>query len=430
MKKIAFKTLGCRLNQYETDALVSQFATNGYEIVDFSKNADIVVINTCTVTDQSDQKSNQMIRQATRRHRGEFIFLTGFLFNNYRKSLKHDPDNLTWFVDNEHKSDIFSLVDGHYNGEIIHPEQGNSGLFGYPPASKTLHTRSWIKIQDGCDNFCTFCIVPKVRGRAVSRPYEDILDNIKQVVGFGFKEVVLTGVNIARYSYDNVDFENLIEKVLNLHEDFRLRIGSIEPDGFGDKLISLFEHPKLTPHLHLCLQSGSDEILLKMRRMYAVTDFLNIVDKIRKRYPLFNFTTDLIVGFPSETEDDFNKTIEVCRQIGFGHIHTFKYSVRKGTRAEKMPDQIAENVKVERSEKIRDLSVELKHNYRKQWLGKTQNVLVEKNLFGTSYGYGENYLPVKFKDRGRLTNNFAAVKITNIEPNGDEPALIGIKTDF
>lgn len=428
MKKVTFKTLGCRLNQFETDALASQFTRNGYEVVDFSTKADVVIINTCTVTDQSDQKSGQVIRQATRNHPGSMVVVTGCMVNNHRHKLESNPENLTWFVDNEHKSSLFSLVDAHYKGEIIHPEHINPNLFDYEPASKTLHTRSWIKIQDGCDNFCTFCIIPKVRGRAASRPSGDVLENIRQVTGFGFKEIVLTGVNICRYQHEETDFENLVEKILDLPGDFRLRIGSIEPDGFGDKFISLFDHPKLTPHLHLCLQSGSDKILLKMRRMYTVQSFLDIVEKIRKRHPLFNFTTDVIVGFPDETDEDFSKTLQICRQVGFGHIHTFKYSVRKGTRAERMPEQIPEKIKNLRSEAIRQLSIESKRAYRSQWIGKEQTVLVERNDRGIAKGYGENYIPVKFPTTEKSVNYFAKVKL-NFLKDGDDPALIGERVD-
>ena len=421
---MTFKTLGCRLNQFETDALASQFTRNGYEVVDFSTQADVVIINTCTVTDQSDQKSGQVIRQATRNHPGSMVVVTGCMVNNHRQKLESNPENLTWFVDNEHKSSIFSLVDGHYKGEIIHPEHINPNLFDYEPASKTMHTRSWIKIQDGCDNFCTFCIIPKVRGRAASRPSGDVLENIRQVIGFGFKEIVLTGVNIGRYQHEETDFEGLIEKILDLPGDFRLRIGSIEPDGFGDKFISLFDHPKLTPHLHLCLQSGSDKILLKMRRMYTVRSFLDVVEKIRKRHPLFNFTTDVIVGFPDETDEDFGKTMDLCRQVEFGHIHTFKYSVRKGTRAERMPEQIHEVVKNARSKIIRTIGEVEKRKYRSSLLGKEQTVLIEKIRKGVASGYGESYIPVEFPSAYHSVNTFVKVRLVGLK-DGEDPNLVG-----
>jgi threonylcarbamoyladenosine tRNA methylthiotransferase MtaB len=424
MKKVAFKTLGCRLNQFETDSLASQFQKNEYEIVPFGQDADVVVVNTCTVTNQSDHKSGQVIKQASRNGENALVVVTGCMVNNHREKLESDQKNVTYFVDNEHKSSIFSLVDGHFKGEIIHPENFNSNLFDYEPADKTFHTRSWIKIHDGCDNFCTFCIIPKVRGRATSRPVNEILDNISRVIGFGYKEIVLTGVNIGRYSFEGLNFENLVEKILALPGDFRLRIGSIEPEGFGDRLFDLFSHPKLTPHLHLCLQSGSDKILLKMRRMYAAAGFLEIVDKVRARYPDFNFTTDIIVGFPGETVEDFQQTVDFSHRIGFGHIHTFKYSVRNGTRAERMPEQISEKLKTRRSEIIRVVGEEEKRKYRLQMIGKQQTVLVEKITNGIAQGYGENYLPVKFPAKGVSSNEFVKVVLIALE-NGDDPFLIG-----
>ncbi|MBE0637911.1 MAG: tRNA (N(6)-L-threonylcarbamoyladenosine(37)-C(2))-methylthiotransferase MtaB [Bacteroidales bacterium] len=424
MKKITFKTLGCRLNQFETDALASQFQKNGYTVVDFNENADVVVVNTCTVTDQSDQKSSQMIRQAARKHQGAMLVVTGCMVNNHKQTLESNPDNLIWFVENEQKSSIFSLVDGHFKGEIIHPERSDQNLFNYQAAENTFHTRSWIKIQDGCDNFCTFCIIPKVRGRATSRLCEDVLENIRQVVGFGFKEIVLTGVNIGRYKAGDVDFEMLVEKILELPGDFRLRIGSIEPEGFGDRLLDLFAHPKLTPHLHLCLQSGSDNILSKMRRMYTVGGFMDIVNKTKNRYPDFNFTTDVIVGFPDETEEDFNQTLDVCKQIGFGHIHTFKYSVRKGTRAERMSEQIPEAMKTARSEMIRNLAEELKRNYRSSLIGKEQTLLIEKSKSGIAQGYGENYVPVKIRGKNIPINEFVKARLVSLN-EGDEPSFLG-----
>jgi threonylcarbamoyladenosine tRNA methylthiotransferase MtaB len=345
------------------------------------------------------------------------------MVNNHREKLEQAQPNVTWFVDNEHKSSIFSLIDGHYKGEIVHPDHTNADLFNYEPAEKTFHTRSMIKIQDGCDNFCTFCIIPKVRGRATSRPVDEILKNIKQVIDFGYKEVVLTGVNMGRYQFEDSNFEDLVEKILQLPGDFRLRIGSIEPEGFGDKLFDLFAHPKLTPHLHLCLQSGSENILLKMRRMYSLASFKEIVTKVRNRYPDFNFTTDIIVGFPGETEEEFQETIQSSREINFGHIHTFKYSVRKGTRAERMDEQVSEKEKTRRSEVIRLLGEDEKRKYRQSMIGKSQTVLVEKIIEGIAQGYGENYIPIKFPAQDISTNQFIKVTLTGIE-DGEDPWLL------
>jgi len=423
-EKIAFKTLGCRLNQYETDSLVSDFVNAGYKIVGFGENADAYIVNTCTVTNMGDHKSRQTINQAYRRNKEAVLVVTGCMVNNYKEKLE-SSGRITYLVENERKASIFHLLDSHFHGEIIHPEELAANKFGYGPAENSLHTRSLIKVQDGCDNFCTFCIVPFVRGRAESRPYEQIEKNIREVLDFGYKEIVLTGVNIGRYEHNGLDFECLVERIIEIPGDFRIRISSIEPEGFGDKLFQLFEHPKLTPHLHLCLQSGSEKILLKMRRQYTVGQFTAMTDRIRAKIPDFNFTTDIIAGFPGETDKDFEDSCKIVEKIGFSHIHTFKYSMRSGTRAERMPDHIPDNVKNERSAVIRELAEKHKRNYRNTFIGKTQTVLVEKiDRAGFAKGYGEHYVPIRFKaDEKTSLKDFRKVKIIQIEKNSN-PSLI------
>jgi len=423
MKKVSFKTLGCRLNQYETDALVSEFHQGGYEIVEFSDNADVCVINTCTVTNQSDQKSRNIVSQAAARNPDAVLVVAGCMVNNHKSTLGKN-DRITYMVDNEHKNNIFSLVDAHFRGEILHPDQLPSDIFGFETVDKSLHTRTSIKIQDGCDNFCTFCIIPSVRGKAVSRNNLEIYENIRRVTENGFKEIVITGVNIGRYYFGGLNFGDLLENILEIPGDFRVKISSIEPDGFGPDFSKLFAHPKLTPHLHLCLQSGSDPILLKMRRMYNVRSFMEIVNEFRKLYPHFNFTTDIIVGFPGESEEDFAQTLKIAKEAAFSHIHTFRYSVRKGTRAERMENQIPERVKVARSALIREVSEINKKNYYTSMLGKDQIVLVEKILSGGMVrGYGEHYLPILFRDQLATQNSFVKVKVDSLSEKG----LIGIK---
>jgi threonylcarbamoyladenosine tRNA methylthiotransferase MtaB len=423
MKKIAFKTLGCRLNQYETDALASRFHTGSYEIVDYSEEADIYVINTCTVTNQSDQKSRQTINQARKINKEAVVVVTGCMANNYKQSLL-ETDNISYVVDNERKTSIYSIIESHFRGDAADPEGFDKDLFSYEAAYKTFHTRSMIKIQDGCDNFCTFCIIPKVRGRATSRPAEEIYQNIQEVLDYGFKEVVLTGVNIGRYEDKTINFEQLVENILNIPGDFRLRISSIEPDGFSDRFFELFTHPKLTPHLHLCLQSGSESVLLKMRRMYTAKQFGNMAMRLKSLYPDFNLTTDIIVGFPGETEEEFEQTVTMAKELAFSHIHTFKYSVRSGTRAERMPEQIPEKVKNYRSETIRLISEENKRNYIRQMIGKTQRLLVERiGTDGFARGYGENYIPIRLKAKNIQKNQFVDVVITGLH-EGKEPSAI------
>ncbi len=426
-KKVAFKTLGCRLNQYETDALATQFTEGNYKIVDFNDEADVYIINTCTVTNQSDHKSRNIISQAGRKGEKPLVVVTGCMANAQREALENRSD-ISYVVQNEQKSSVFSLIEAHYRGEIIQPGEFANDKFNFSIADKGFHTRSHIKIQDGCDNFCTFCIIPRVRGRAISRPVDDVLENVRKVVDAGAKELVITGVNIGRYDFEGTNFESLLEQILNMPGDFRVRISSIEPDGFGERFFELVNHPRLCPHLHLCLQSGSDKVLLQMRRMYDISIFRNIVNSIRKNRPDFNFTTDVIVGFPGETEAEFQQTMDFIREMKFSHVHTFKYSVRQGTRAARMPGQIPEKIKTSRSERVRDLVEEMKQSYRELFIGTQQRVLIEKirKSDGYAQGYSEHFVPVRIKMNGKtLEKNMFVDAVPEKLIIEKEPVLIG-----
>lgn len=425
IRKVAFKTLGCRLNQYETDALASQFDKAGYQIVDFKEKADVVVVNTCTVTNQSDQKSRNLISQAIRNNRGAVVVATGCMVNNHKEQLENEK-KITYVVENNRKGNILELVDAHLKGEIIHPSDFEGDVFRFSAVDKSLHTRSAIKIQDGCDNFCTFCIIPMVRGRAVSRPLPQIIDTVRKTLDNGFKELVITGVNIGRYRWEDKTFEDVLEAILELPGDFRIRISSLEPDGFGDRFYDLFTHPKLAPHLHLCLQSGSDKVLLRMRRMYDLELFASILERFRAIRPDFNFTTDMIVGFPGETDEDFAASLDAVERFGFSHVHTFKYSVRKGTRAERMENQVPETIKNERSAMLRDIAEKNKERYYASFIGKQQRVLIEKiDRDGWAHGYGEHYIPFRIKSGQAEKNTFVTVTAKNLDYLDDKCILTG-----
>ncbi len=424
LKTVSFRTLGCRLNQFETDALVTSFHNAGYQVVDPNQKADVTVINTCTVTNQSDQKSRHTINNAASKNPDGLVVVTGCMADNYKEKLE-GQEQITYVVDNDRKSQIVELVDGHFSGEVQHPDNLSGNKFGFETVQKSLHTRTSVKIQDGCDNFCTFCIIPSVRGRAVSRPDQDILENVRRVVDNGFKEVVITGVNIGRYDYEGVSFEHVIERVLELPGDFRVRISSLEPDGFSDDFYQLFSHPKLAPHLHLCLQSGSEEILLKMRRMYSARQFMDTVERFRNAIPDFNFTTDVIVGFPGESDADFQQTVDFVKKADFSHVHTFRFSRRTGTRADRMNEQVSGKVMAERSEVIRRISEENRLRYMHSMQQKEQRVLIEKvNEQGIARGYGEHYLPVEFAVTDPSTNRFEKVLLQETLP-GEEPVMKG-----
>jgi threonylcarbamoyladenosine tRNA methylthiotransferase MtaB len=427
-RRVAFKTLGCRLNQYETDALVTDFDQAGYQLVGFDESPDVVVVNTCTVTNQSDQKSRTVISQAARKNKDAVVVVTGCMANNFKEKLE-SQENITFVVENNHKSSILSLVNAHFSGEILHPDKLPQDVFHYQPVSKSLHTRSAVKIQDGCDNFCTFCIIPMVRGRAVSRSVADVLENVRKTIENGFKEIVVTGVNIGRYEDGETRFEDLLAQILEIPGDFRIRISSLEPDGFGDRFVDLFSHPKLMPHLHLCLQSGSEKTLLRMRRMYDVEQFRTTINRFRAVFPEFNFTTDIIVGFPGETDEEFQQTIDAVKEFNFSHVHTFKYSVRKGTRAERLENHIPEKIKNARSLQIRELSEENKKQYFNTFIGKSQEVLVEKITQGIANGYGQHYIPVRFKASGVQKNTVHSIKLSEITGTGENMYLFGELND-
>ncbi len=417
-KKIAFKTIGCRLNQFETDALMTQFQNKGYKIAGEGEIADVVIINTCTVTQQSDKKSKYAINRAAADNPDAIIIAAGCLINN-QKELLEKKANISFLVDNERKSNIFQLVDAYINGEIINPDLLPADVFAYETAVKGSHTRSFIKIQDGCNNFCSFCIVPFVRGKAVSRKPDDIIENIKKITDAGFREIVLTGVNIGRYKYENQNLESLIKLILNLNGDFRLRISSVEPYGLTKHFHELFFHPKLTPHLHLCLQSGSDAILKKMGRRYSVKSFMDIIGPFRSAFPSFNFTTDIMVGFPGESDSDFESTCKIAEEAAFSHIHTFRFSKRSGTKADKMENQIPETVKEERSKIIQNISIDNRTKYLNSMLGQTQKILIEKtDQAGIAYGYGEHYIPVAFQSNEAKTNTFYTVILEKLYKDG------------
>ena len=427
--KIAFKTLGCRVNLYETDALASRFKAAGYEIVDADENTDIFVVNTCTVTNQSDQKCRQALHQIRRQHPESLIVATGCMVN-HRKNELLENKTVDYAIDNERKYALFNIIDKHFKGEQVDPEGLDVDLFGYQPAFDTFHTRSLIKIHDGCNNFCSYCLIPMVRGRATSRSDKDIYDNIRSVVDHGFKEIVLTGVNMGRYQYQDVNFEGLVENILNIDGDFRLRISSIEPDNFSDRFLRLFENEKLAPHMHICLQSGAENTLKAMRRHYTAAEFKNMCERIKTAIPDFNITTDLIVGFPGETEEDFLESAEMCREVGFSHIHTFKYSVRNGTKAATMPNQIPEKIKTERSAVIRNISSENKKRYFEQMIGKQQKMLIERiSSDGIAQGYGENYIPMRLKGKHLEKNTFVDVIVDGIIGKGDKAEVRVIQTD-
>lgn len=449
-RRVAFATLGCKLNQFETDSIATRFRSAGYRIVDFDAPADVYIVNSCTVTNRADRKSRNLLYRAGRRARRgatlasvatgdegaaiaadspRLVVLTGCYVEGHRNDLEDDES--TWFVGNDHKQSIPDLVEAHFAGEAIHP---TGSVFDFPVPERIFRTRTAVKVQDGCDNHCTFCIIPSVRGRAVSRPSGDVVAAVGEAIDAGAREIVLTGVNMSRYQDDGVDFTALVERVLAIDGDWRLRVSSLEPDRLTDRFIALFDHPRMAPHLHLCLQSASERILLAMRRQYRFDEYRTLALELRERDPLFNLTTDIIVGFPTETEAEFDESLRAVETLSFGHVHTFPYSIRHGTRAERMDGHLSARVKTDRGARIREAAAAAKRRYRERLVGRTERVLVEQaeQVDGTVRvsGLGGHYVPVEATcpsagvPAQRYENTYVDVRLEALG-EGEDPVLAG-----
>ena len=442
---IAFTNLGCRLNIAESDALAARFLAAGYRVVTRGESPDVVVVNTCTVTGQADRKSRNALRRATqpatgglahanptpagapatgrdRRGLRPLVVATG-CYITAQGGVACDLPGVDYAVDNDRKSQIFDLVAAHLAGEVVDPAALPADPFGYCPGPQPLHTRATIKIQDGCDNFCTFCIIPAVRGRARSRPAPAILQEARRLLAAGHHELVLSGVNIGRYDWCGWSFSRLLQELLELPGEYRIRVSSLEPDPLDERFLELTAHDKLCPHLHLCLQSGSDRVLLRMRREYDVDRYLDLIARIRatweRRGVPPHFSTDVLVGFPGETDADFARTLAVCEGVDFGHIHTFRYSPRAGTRAARLPDAVPEPVKAQRSAAVRELAAAGHRRLAQRFRGREQLVLVEETTGGVAAGYGESYLRIRFPAAGQpAAGELRRVTVTGAQADG------------
>lgn len=445
-RTVAFETLGCKLNQYETESIATAVAHRGYTVVPLEHHADAYVINTCTVTNRADRKSRNTINRALRMGNPEApVIVTGCFVNNHHHtavqetatppaSSPAEPSPLgapagasvRYWVDNARKHAIPEILDAHFRGETVDPHTLGEDLFGFSTPERVFHTRTNIKVQDGCDNFCTFCIIPFVRGRAVSRPVDDVLREAREALESGSGELVLTGVNMSRYHHPQGDFADLVHRLLELPGDYRVRISSLEPDHLDERFIELFHHRRMCPHLHLCLQSGSDRILLRMRRMYTRRSYAAVVEALRRVDPLFNITTDIITGFPGETAEDFDHTLSAIREFSFGHVHVFPYSRRSGTRASRENDSLPPGLRKARTEEVLRHSEREKARYRWRFAGTTQRVLVERQSGSTAYGLGQHYVPVSLECHSTpATNTFVEATVTGCTSAADQFTLTG-----
>ncbi|GMT49289.1 MAG: tRNA (N(6)-L-threonylcarbamoyladenosine(37)-C(2))-methylthiotransferase MtaB [bacterium] len=413
-KRIAFGTLGCRLNQFESDSLVSGFVKNGYEIVSINDKADVYIVNTCSVTNKSDAKSRNLLHRVHRLNPDALLFVTGCYAETESETVKN-IDGVNFVIGNDKKYDLFNIVHRTLSHSPVDIKKVPSNRFHYEPAENTLHTRSYLKIQDGCDEHCSYCKIPRARGRGESRPSRDIIHTTQHLIDFGYKEIMLTGINIGDYMDEETNLSSLLKTLLAISGDFRIHLSSLEPNKVTPSILDLLSHPKICPHLHLPLQSGSDRILGLMGRGYDRKDYLNVVKSLRERLPMINITTDVMVGFPSESEEDFMQTLTLVEDLSITHTHTFKYSMRDGTPASKLKDQIPEFIKSERSLRIRQLSEGLNQTYREGFKDRFVRVLTEKALGEGIYaGYTDHYIRVQFMARNPVIGEFKKLKIMDV----------------
>ena len=420
-KVVKFITLGCKVNQYETNAMAQKFLEKGYKVIEENnetseESADICIINTCTVTNMSDRKSRQMLRRMKEKNQNAVIVACGCYAQVAKEELAKIPE-IDLVLGNNEKIEIVKYVEKYLkeNEKEVEAEDVmySKGYSDFGNVTYTEKTRAVIKIQDGCDRFCSYCIIPYARGRVRSRKPESIISEISKIAENGIKEVVITGIHVASYGKDfkeEYKLIDLLEEINKIEGIKRIRLGSIEPLLITEEFIErLKKLEKICHHFHLSLQSGCDETLKRMNRRYTTEQFKTIVELLRKTYKDVNLTTDIIVGFPGETDEEFNKTYEFLKEIKFYKMHVFKYSPRKGTKAAVMENQIPGNIKEERSKKLIELSDENEQKYNKKYIGKQIEVLFEEEKTGIYKGHTQNYIMVYCESEKKLDNKIEKV---------------------
>ena len=424
-KKVAFFTLGCKVNQYETNGM-AQKLMDKYEVVEPEEKADIYIINTCSVTNMSDRKSRQMIRRAKEMNKDAFVIVVG-CYAEVAKEEIEKIDEVDLVLGNHQKANIDKYIEAYFDGKNIDDTAIENYFYDFGSITYTEKTRAVIKVQDGCNNFCTYCIIPYARGRICSRKPESVIDEITKIADEGIKEVVITGIQVSAYGKD---FDNeyrlidLLEEINKIDGIERIRLGSIEPLMITDEFCNRARKiEKLCHHFHLSLQSGCDKTLKEMNRKYTTDQFRDVVRRLRNLYDDVILTTDIIVGFPNETDEDFEKTYEFLKEIKFYKMHVFKYSPRKGTVATKMKNQIPAEIKDVRSKRLLQLSNENECDYLNEYIGKKVRVLMEEKDGDYIKGHTGNYIVVKTVGDESELENFVDVIA---EKNGGD-CLIGKK---
>lgn len=420
MNRIAFTTLGCKVNLYDSEAMAELFAEKGYEIVEFDETADIYVINTCTVTNFGDKKSRQMIRRARRQNKNSIIVATG-CYAQVMPETVAGIEGINIVIGTKDRSKVVEIVEAYKaeNGVVntvtdIKEEKEFERL---KVSRLKDRTRAYIKIQEGCNRYCTYCIIPYARGPVRSRKPEDIIDEVKTLAENGFKEVVLTGIHVASYGIDlgNITLADIIEKVHCVDGIERIRFSSMEPKAVDDEFVERMARlEKVCEHYHLSLQSGSDNTLKKMNRRYTAKEYEAACNRLRNAFPDVAITTDIIVGFPTETDEDFNESYDFAKRVKLSKIHVFPYSPKTGTPAAKIRPQVSPEVKSERSHKMLELSNSLNREFMSRYINKSMEVLFERFENGYYEGHTRNYIKVLCKAERSLANELVMVKLTDI----------------
>ena len=416
MRSVGILTLGCKVNTYESEYVINILKEHNYEIKSFDDVCDIYIINTCTVTNTSDIKSRKMIRNAIKKNPNACVVAMGCFIEANKD---YQIEGLDIVLGNKDKSKIVDLLDEYFTKKEKIVKLYNDPKSQFEDMYITNfpgRTRAFVKIQDGCENFCSYCIIPFVRGKCRSKGKDKVISEINALVKNGYQEVVLTGIHTGNYGVDlDTNFATLLKGLVKIEGLKRLRISSIEITELTDEVLEVLKtSPIIVDHLHIPLQAGSDEILKAMNRKYDLSYFFEKIKKIREIRPNISITTDVIVGFPGETTELFEQTIKTCRDLEFAKIHVFPYSERQGTKAMELPNHIESNEKKRRARELLLVSKELEIAYANKFLNKQEEVLIEEDKDGYSYGHTSNYLHVKINKKLKH-NTFVTVTITKVD---------------
>lgn len=426
-KRAAIVTLGCKVNQYETDAMYGMLKEAGVVMVDAKEAADIYIVNTCSVTNMAERKSRQMLHRAKKKNPNVVVVAVGCYAQVGKEELSKDT-NIDLIIGNNKKKDLIHILEEHmgedeFKEEVIDIAQDHEYESLHVEQLKE-HTRAYIKVQDGCNQFCSYCIIPYARGRVRSRKKEDVLEEITNLTKHGCQEFVITGIHVTSYGKDlgNITLIDLLEEIAKISGVKRIRLGSLEP-GFvtEDTLDRLTKIESFCPHFHLSLQSGCDSVLKRMNRKYTTKDIKEKCEAIRRHFKYPALTTDIIVGFPGESEEEFEQTRKFLEEINLYEMHVFKYSIRKGTRAADMKPQIDDQIKTKRSNVLLEMSKRHQNEFETKQLGMTKEVLVEEKMHGKDHyytGHTKEYIKVALYSEEPLENKIVEVQLTQVLDDG------------